>query len=139
MSWESTASTWSDHRLSASIDLVIGADVMYSHDCCYRVLSLVAQMIELRPSLVFLVTYQQRDSLLSITPFLDLFNLAAENIPLYTFLNKCHFDGFCLVRSEEDKERNTKKRKKKGSIVEGVSTMELQSFDSIFLLKITKK
>ena len=158
-----TACDW--HRdaaslLSAGVDVLLGADVLYSSEDFDPVLRTVAAAMAANPSAVFYTTYQERSNRRTLSPHLRKYGLVAEVVPLPSFLHVAHTcDGTVTLRhaggaaatgdaSPQDEGpggANKRRRhdKSNGERAGGGGGEETQHsvtcFDSIFLIKVTKE
>jgi predicted nicotinamide N-methyase len=64
------------------VDLILGADVFYSRENYAAVLSTVASLMEENAEAIFVTTYQERSTHRNIQPFLDLYGMVAELLPI---------------------------------------------------------
>jgi hypothetical protein len=70
------------------VDVLLGADVLYSSEAFYPLLCTVDRFMQRNPHLVFLMTYQERTSDRVLTPYLQAFRMQAENIMLKDFVHE---------------------------------------------------
>ena len=76
--------------LLVGVDVILGADVLYSSEDFDPVLRTVAAAMAANPNAVFYTTYQERSNRRSLSPHLSKHGLVAELVPLTSFLHAAH-------------------------------------------------
>jgi hypothetical protein len=113
--------------LYPDIDIILGADVFYSSEDFEFVIALIDQFMSKNSKTIFYTTYQERSTRRSISPYLEKYKMNAEFIPLNSFLHSSHLtDGICNI--VECIDGNEEKM-----------PVDVSTFDSIYLIKITRK
>lgn len=74
-------------------DVILGSDIFYSSEDFDGIFSTIAGMFKCNPNAIFIVTYQVRSIHRTIIPYLDLYHLTVETIPLETFMHPVHYEG----------------------------------------------
>eukprot|EP01041_Mallomonas_annulata_P001090 gene1090-2121_t len=90
----------------ACVDIILGADILYSSEDFDTVLATVASIMEVNINAIFLTTYQERSVHRSLLPYLDKYNMRSREIPMSSFLHPVHFHGSCLMTTAEDRIRD---------------------------------
>lgn len=112
------------------VDVVLAADVLYSSEDFYPLMSVVAQLLGPAAAAgregVCYMTYQERSASRTLVPHLDALQLRAECVPLASFLHSAHALGMiAVVTRGEGRRRRAEQR--------------LPTFDDVHLLKITRR
>lgn len=83
---------------SEPCDVVMGSDVFYSSENFDDIFTIIASVFVSNPSAIFITTYKDRSSKRSLIPYLDVYGMTADYIPLESFLNAAHLsvgDSYC--------------------------------------------
>jgi predicted nicotinamide N-methyase len=81
-----------------SIDVILGADVFYCDDDFSRLFRLVHRLFLYHPQAVFITSYQVRQAKRVIWPWLQKYELVAEEVPSREVLSASHRLGICYVQ-----------------------------------------
>ena len=100
----------------------------------YQVMRLISLAMMKNPQVVFYTTYHERSISRSLVPYLDMFSLAAQNIPLASFLHPAHSEGVCEFVNLRGDCSGSHARKRNNT----ARMAEVMSFDSIYLIRIFK-
>ena len=96
---------------------------------------LISLAVQKNPRIVFYTTYHERSIARSLVPYLDLFSLSAENVPLASFLHPAHSEGICEFINVPDRCPAGHARRRNAT----AHLAEVMSFENIYLIRICNK
>ncbi len=127
-------------------DIVIGSDIFYSSENFDDIFTIIAAVFISNPNAVFITTYKERSSKRSLIPYLDLYCMTAEYIPLESFLHDAHlsidrsYAAYSVNNISKDPEDSSSQSSGTGKNEEAYdddrNNIELRHFSGIFCLKI---
>lgn len=120
---------------SESIDVILGADVFYCDDDFSMLFRLVHRLFMCNPQAIFITSYQVRQAKRVIWPWLQKYDLVAEEVPTTEVVSAGHRLGICHVqRTSSVKDDGTEDEE-----ADHIEEIAVPTFEDIHLYVIRRR